>query len=570
MASHPNAALPMPVRAGPGWLYGPSADLLLGAGLGYVVSIPLLVWFAAVSGLSDWPIVAFAFLTLFVSGPHYGATILRVYEQRRDRRRYAFFAVWATLALCALFVMGLHDAVVGSLLITLYVSWSPWHFSGQNYGLSLMFLRRRGIVVEQRVKRLMYASFVLSFLLWILILHGEGYASTVALFSGPKSSAYQFLSLRLSNGILAVAFPLTALAYALSLVAAFLLLLRNARLRDLGPYLCLVSVQGLWFAVPALTRALAGISLNSLAFSIVWINSAHGAQYLWVTSYYAKREDPSHRLGPYLTRALLAGSTVTILPGLVFAPALLGTVPWDMGLSLLVLAVSNLHHFILDGAIWKLRDGRVSRLLLREAPVENEEVPTLARHRSWFRLGMAFLGVVSLSIAGFDVWQRSFVISRPNGNVERMIRAANWLAWIGRDPPAVHAYAAALLAERGEPDAAIAEYRRSIELHPTPAAWVGLGRVHASLGDWASASEAYSTALAENPNHLMALVSASEAWMQMGRPDRARESLERARDLAPTSEKILGMLQRVVAEENASSPEREAGGSPTASLPGGR
>ena len=34
---------------------------------------------------------------------------------------------------------------------------------------------------------------------------------------------------------------------------------------------------------------------------------------------------------------------------------------------LLVASVVNLHHFVLDGAIWKLRDGRVARVLLRTA-----------------------------------------------------------------------------------------------------------------------------------------------------------------------------------------------------------
>jgi hypothetical protein len=43
-------------------------------------------------------------LVLLFSTPHYGATILRVYEQRAERRRYAVFSVWATLAIAAWFV----------------------------------------------------------------------------------------------------------------------------------------------------------------------------------------------------------------------------------------------------------------------------------------------------------------------------------------------------------------------------------------------------------------------------------------------------------------------------------
>jgi hypothetical protein len=134
--------------AGAGWLYGPSVDLLLGAGGVYLFSVPLLVLLGRGAELETWSVALAAIFAIFISGSHYGATILRVYELREDRRKYALFAVWATLALCALFVLGLNSVLVGSLLITLYATWSPCHFAGQNYGVSLMFLRRRGITVE--------------------------------------------------------------------------------------------------------------------------------------------------------------------------------------------------------------------------------------------------------------------------------------------------------------------------------------------------------------------------------------------------------------------------------------
>src|SRR5262245_44987232 len=114
------------------WFYGPRADLLLGAGVAWIASIPLLIGFAWVSGISEWSAAEVATVVLLVSVPHYGATILRVYEHRRDRRRYVLFASWATLVLGGLFVAGLHSALIVSLLFTAYATWSPWHFSGQN------------------------------------------------------------------------------------------------------------------------------------------------------------------------------------------------------------------------------------------------------------------------------------------------------------------------------------------------------------------------------------------------------------------------------------------------------
>ena len=85
------------------WLFGPWPDLLFGCGLLYALTFGLFL----VSGSeirSAQPSLIFPLLIFGISMPHYGATLLRVYERRRDRRAYALFSVWATLGLAALFV----------------------------------------------------------------------------------------------------------------------------------------------------------------------------------------------------------------------------------------------------------------------------------------------------------------------------------------------------------------------------------------------------------------------------------------------------------------------------------
>ena len=545
---------------GGGWLYGPSTDLLLGAGLGYVASIPLLALVSGVSGLRDWPVLIPILLSLFISGTHYGATILRVYEQRRDRRKYALFAVWTTVALCVLFVAGANNVLIGSILVTLYVVWSPWHFSGQNYGVALMFLRRRGVVVEPAAKRWLYLSFVLSFVMWLFILTGERYVTpgVVARTTLPDASAliYHLPSFRIPPRVLEIAVPLVALAYVGSLAATGALLLRNARsARDLAPAAGLVAVQALWYSLPVVLLVVADSPLNGLAWTAVWVSAAHGLQYLWVTSYYAKQEDPSHRIGSYLARALLAGSTVTILPGLLVAPGLLGSVPWDLGLGLLLVSVVNLHHFILDGAIWKLRDGRVARLLLNDAPAPPASVPAPDARPSRLRVAMAVLGVASLAIAGSDVWLREFVIGRAGEDLPRRAQGLEQLAWIGRDSPPAHTRLAWQLVQRDEPEAALTEFQRSVELHPSAEAWVGIGYLHGIHERWPEASEAFAAALAEDPDHVFALVNSSRVAIRLGRPDQARAALEHARTLAPQNAAIAELLRGLPSKTSAA--ERE-------------
>ena len=97
------------------WLFGPIPDLLLGCGALY-----LFVTLAYV--FSDVPLPGNqtrALLVLALSTPHYGATILRVYEQRQERRAYALFAVWATLLVAGAFVAGLMMETIGAWLVTM-------------------------------------------------------------------------------------------------------------------------------------------------------------------------------------------------------------------------------------------------------------------------------------------------------------------------------------------------------------------------------------------------------------------------------------------------------------------
>ena len=74
-------------------------------------------------------------LILIVSGAHYGATLLRVYEHRAERDTYRIFTVYGTFAMLAMLLGALYSPMAGSLLISLYLTWSPWHCTGQNYGI---------------------------------------------------------------------------------------------------------------------------------------------------------------------------------------------------------------------------------------------------------------------------------------------------------------------------------------------------------------------------------------------------------------------------------------------------
>ena len=355
-------------RDGP-WLYGPGTDLLLGAGAGYLLSIPLLVWLGSRLALPDWPIevdarARAAGLARRTTAPRCCAST----SGAEDRRRYRLFALHVSLrAGRRSSSAALYWHWLGSLLITLYFAWSPWHFAGQNYGLSLLFLRRRGVGGpaggEARALHRLRAELRAS-PCWS---SRRAAARPSRPSSWPTGAATRCS--RSASRARSVA-PLArccspAFVGALAAVGA-----AAACARARAPPICVGAgaagrPQAQWFVLPALlasrSEPLAGTSPSRRSGS----RSRTRVQYLWVTSYYAKQSGAEPRLMPYFVKALLAGCLIGEVPALLFAPRLLGPLSWSGGLAMLLFAVINLHHFVLDGAVWKLRDGRVARLLLR-------------------------------------------------------------------------------------------------------------------------------------------------------------------------------------------------------------
>src|SRR5262249_12086376 len=192
------------------WLFGPLPDLLFGCGVLYAIAFAAYSLAGpAIRGVTPQSLLPF--LILVLSSPHYGGTLVRVYDQRRDRQAYALFALWVTLALVALFFAALRSTLLASILFTLYLTWSPWHYTGQNYGLAVMLLRRRGVDVTLVAKRWLYAAFILSFLLTAIVSHLEvGSAYSPLAYS---SQTVTFLPIGITRGVGDVVLPILGAGY---------------------------------------------------------------------------------------------------------------------------------------------------------------------------------------------------------------------------------------------------------------------------------------------------------------------------------------------------------------------
>ncbi|NNL65950.1 MAG: hypothetical protein HKP30_06905, partial [Myxococcales bacterium] len=464
-------ATPVAAPAPSPWLFGRTVDVLLGYGLAYVLSIPLIVALVGSDRLGDGPVWGGAALALVFSTPHYGATLMRVYARPQDRQRYALFTVWITLGLLALFGAGLFSPIVGSLLLTAYVTWSPWHFSGQNYGLSVMYLRRRRIAFDDATKRDLYVSYVLSAILAILAIHLAGSQLVFANGASDDSGIFGVVQLGLP---LPLARALTAglgLAYLFFLLRVARALLRESPAGALVPVLLLVGTQALWFAVPGLAATLVARDLPAslaLPLSAVWISTAHAIQYLWVTAYYTKHTGEAPRTSRFLFRSLVAGAFLS-LPIFLFLPNLGGRfVPNAAGVAVLVFSVVNLHHFILDGAIWKLRDGKVARALLRSGA---DDAPVGGGGRRWLAGSIAAIGLACVLAQGYALWL-SHLAGAPDTPYPILRAATHDLARVGQASPELWARLGKRAEAEGQTDVAIRSYRRAVRDMSQPPAWV--------------------------------------------------------------------------------------------------
>jgi hypothetical protein len=316
--------------------------------------LPLLVLAYPLAG-ANAPLSSAVFyaLALAFNYPHYMATVYRAYRTREDFDRYRLFTVYVTGILALTLILAHVFYRMVPWLFTLYVTWSPWHYMGQNFGLMMLFIHRSGVRIDRKDRNALWVSFVASYCMIFLAFHAN-----------PSADPY-VVSLGLPALVDVLRVPLLFIFLILGIYPLGKLTRRVGWRPMLAP-MVLFTTEFLWFVLPTVVELLTGLRIPQTRYSAGILAVMHSAQYLWITSYYARQEAIGSRATPWRWRGYLAtlavGGIALFVPGPWLASYVLGR---DFGSSVLIFAaVINIHHFILDGAIWKLREPKVASLLI--------------------------------------------------------------------------------------------------------------------------------------------------------------------------------------------------------------
>ena len=334
--------LTLGARAGLGWPLGrafvhPAFDLL------FIAGGLSLVFGAAVYG-TGFRITGDANLAsvlLFANFAHFAASTVRLYSKPGVVAALPrALTLWLPIVTVALFTGVLLGAGwLVRYIFAVFVIWSPYHYSAQTYGLSVMYAMRSGCALSDGQRRALWLACLVPFFWSLLrpdaglawVLHGLGFHSVPT-----------FESLRWgASGLLSAA----ALATPVVVIA-------RLKLRD-GVTLPVISV------LTVMTNAI-WWTLFEYVHAMWWAAIFHGIQYLSIVTIFHVRERTGTRVnsyGPLYHATVFYGACVMLAYVLfVLWPDAYTAVGFDgMLTAQLTVAVINIHHFIVDAYIWRLR-----------------------------------------------------------------------------------------------------------------------------------------------------------------------------------------------------------------------
>jgi hypothetical protein len=307
--------------------------LVIGGGLSLVVGA--VVW-AAGFRLGAEHVPAILLLGNFA---HFAASTVRLYATPGAIRRWPLLTVGFPILCLAVFtgVLTFADWLV-RYVFAVFLVWSPYHYAAQAYGLAAMYAYRSGCALSDADKRLLRAACLLPFI-FALVRPQGGLGVTLRHLGVAAPPVIETMRLGASAS-------LAALALAAPIVTLLLLRRRGRALPLIS--VGLIAVNAVWWTAFNYINA------------FFWAALFHGLQYLAIAAIFHVRERtrrPANRHGwPVHATAFYGASVALAYTLFVLWPDSYVWLGYEEAVTAqLVVAVINIHHFVVDAYVWRLR-----------------------------------------------------------------------------------------------------------------------------------------------------------------------------------------------------------------------
>lgn len=333
------------------YFVGPVVDFAVVGGISIATFLALSVFHTGERTETIWTLAAA--LAWIVNWPHFAATSHRLYGSRENISQYPITALLVPVLLLAA-VAGSFASPTGvaPLLVKLFVVWSPYHFSGQSVGLTMIYARRAGFRIG-RWERMAFSGFIFSTFLVQTALYESGRADgSFYSVEIPTLGLPEIVPTVLHVWMAACALGVTYFAVRWSL----------SNRRILPPIILLPALaQFTWFVL--------GPRLPSFNEFVPFF---HALQYMLIAWVVQLKERHDATVGRAGRRFVLSETLKWAVTNIGIGIALFWVMPrlghvfgYDLPFTTaVVLSAVQIHHFFVDGVIWKLRNPRVASPLL--------------------------------------------------------------------------------------------------------------------------------------------------------------------------------------------------------------